>query len=38
MPFDPRGTISKALDEFKAEGGPDLDISALADQAYVSVD
>jgi len=32
-----QGTISKALAELRAEGGPDLDISALANQAEVPV-
>jgi DNA-binding Xre family transcriptional regulator len=36
--LNPRGTISKALGELKAEGGPDLDIPALADQVEVPTD
>jgi DNA-binding Xre family transcriptional regulator len=36
--LNPRGTISKALGELKAAGGPELDIPALADQAEVPKD
>ena len=36
--LNPRGTISKALGELNAEGGPDLDIPALADQVEVPAD
>jgi DNA-binding Xre family transcriptional regulator len=36
--LDPRGVISKALAELTVEGGPDLDIQALAEQAAVSVE
>jgi DNA-binding Xre family transcriptional regulator len=32
------GTISKALAEIRAEGGPDLDIPALAEEAGVPVE
>lgn len=35
MVLKPRGTITKALTELKADGGPDLDISALAEQTGV---
>jgi DNA-binding Xre family transcriptional regulator len=33
--LQPRGTISKALREIHAEGGPGLDYASLADQAGV---
>jgi DNA-binding Xre family transcriptional regulator len=33
-----RGTISKALAELQAEGGPDLDIPTLAEEVEVSVE
>jgi DNA-binding Xre family transcriptional regulator len=33
--LNPRRTISKALAELRAEGGPDLDIPALAEQTGV---
>jgi DNA-binding Xre family transcriptional regulator len=36
--FNPRSSISKALAELRAGGGPDLDIPALAEQAKVSVE
>lgn len=38
MVCNPHGTISKALAELRAEGGPDLDIPALAEQAGVPVE
>jgi DNA-binding Xre family transcriptional regulator len=34
----PEGTISRALEQTRAEGGPDLDIPALAEQAGVSAE
>lgn len=36
--LNPRGVISKALSELRAEGGPDLDIVTLAEQAGVPVE
>jgi DNA-binding Xre family transcriptional regulator len=38
MVLNAHGTISKALDELRAEGGPDLDILALAEEVEVSVE
>ena len=38
MVLNPNGAISKALTELQAEGGPGLDICALATQARVPVD
>jgi DNA-binding Xre family transcriptional regulator len=38
MILDPRGMIDKALAQLLAEGGPDLDIPALAEQAGVPVE
>jgi len=35
MVLKPRSTISKALTELRAEGGPELDIPTLAEQAGV---
>ncbi len=37
MILNTRGTISKALAELQAEGGPNLDLHRLAEQAGVSV-
>jgi DNA-binding Xre family transcriptional regulator len=36
--FDPRGTIDRVLSQIQAEGGPDLDLSALAQEAGVSIE
>lgn len=36
--LNPRGTISRALAELQAQGGPELDILGLADQVQVSAD
>jgi DNA-binding Xre family transcriptional regulator len=36
--FDSRGTISRALAEIEAEGGPGLDIPSLAEEAGVSTE
>ena len=36
--FDSRETISRALAEIEAEGGPGLDISSLAEEAGVSIE
>ncbi len=38
MILNTRGTINRALAQLLAEGGPDLDIPALAEQAGVSVE
>ena len=38
MVLNPDGTISRALAELRAEGGPDLDICALATQVRVPVE
>ncbi len=38
MIFNTRGTISKALAQLRAEGGPGLDIPALAKEAGVPVE
>ncbi len=36
--FSPRGAISKALTEIRADGGPDLDMATLAAEAGVSLE
>ena len=38
MVLNPDGVISKALAELRAEGGPNLDICALATQVQVPVE
>ena len=38
MVLKPRSTISKALTELRAEGGPELSIPALAEQAGIPVE
>jgi DNA-binding Xre family transcriptional regulator len=38
MVLNPHGTISMALAELRVEGGPDLGIPALAEQADVSIE
>jgi DNA-binding Xre family transcriptional regulator len=38
MILNTRGAISKALAQLLAEGGPDLDLPALAEQAGVPVE
>jgi DNA-binding Xre family transcriptional regulator len=38
MVLNPQGTISKALIELRTGGGPDLEISGLAEQAGVPLE
>lgn len=38
MVLNTRGAISRALAQLRAEGGPDLDLPALAEEAGVSAE